>query len=58
MTPKKVQRESSRFRKLMAAQLNAGGDEQRGPNIAVPDRQHRDASEAMRSEIIAPARTV
>jgi ABC-type multidrug transport system fused ATPase/permease subunit len=31
-----VQRESSRFRKLMAAQLNAGGEE-RGPTIAVPD---------------------
>ncbi|KAH9985450.1 P-loop containing nucleoside triphosphate hydrolase protein [Russula vinacea] len=62
-----VQRESSRFRKLMAAQLNAGAEEQGSPNIAVPDvddstrqqqHQRRDADEATRSEIIAPARTV
>ena len=51
----------------MAAQLNAGAEEQGSPNIAVPDmddstrqqqHQRRDADEATRSEIIAPARTV
>jgi hypothetical protein len=48
----------------MAAQLSAAG-EQGGPTIIVPDmdgstrrQQHEDASEATRSEIVPPGRTV
>jgi len=57
-----VQRENSRFRKLMAAQLNAAGEEQGGlsdiDGISTLRQQHEDANEAMRSETFAPTRTV
>lgn len=57
----KVQRENSRFRKLMAAQLNAAVEERGGPmglDGSTRPQQLEDASEVTRSDTVVPTRTV
>jgi len=53
-----IQRENSRFRKLMAAQLNAVGEEQGGPTEMDSRTRRQQHKEVTRSEMVTPARTV